>query len=59
MSFWCLRWTEQSRSPRKSTFAVVVEEDLRLDMSGSLQVLLDVDLGIPEVGVGLAAGTFE
>ncbi len=43
----------------EETFAMAVEEDLSLDMTWSLQVLLDVDLRVPEVGVGLTSGSFE
>src|SRR5690606_5566007 len=38
---------------------VGVEDDLRLDVTRVLQILLDVDLGVPEVCVGLAARTLE
>ncbi len=39
---------------QEDTLAVRVEEDLRFDVAGAVQVFLDVDLGGPEVGVGLA-----
>ena len=39
--------------------ALTVVEDLCFDMSWLFQVLLDVDLGVPEVGIGLPSGTFE
>ena len=39
--------------------AVLVDDDLGLDVAGPLQVPLDVHLGVGEVGVGLAAGGLE
>jgi hypothetical protein len=47
------RCTEQSRSPRATT-ALAVAEDLHLDVAGLLDVLLQVDAGLLEVGPGQA-----
>ena len=39
--------------------AVSVHDDLGFDVAGELEVFLDVDLGILEIGVGLAPSGFE
>ena len=48
MSFWWRRWIEHSRSPRWITDAVLVAEDLELDVARRLDVLLDVDVAHAE-----------
>ena len=59
MSFWCRRWIEHSRSPRCTIVAVVVAEDLELDVARGLEVALDVDVAVAEGRLGLALGGAE
>src|SRR5215204_644250 len=47
MSFWWRRWTEESRVP------VPVPHNLYLHVTGSGQVLLDVDRTVPEIRLTL------
>ncbi len=55
-SFWCRRWMEQSRSPSATMATVGVTQQLDLDVSGALDVALQVDARRPERLERLAGG---
>ena len=54
MSFWWRRCAEQSALADPHHVAVGVADDLHLDVARPREVALDVDLGAPEVRLGLA-----
>ena len=53
MSFWWRRWIEQSRSPRWTTWPCASASTWISTWRGSGDVLLDVDGGVAEGGLGL------
>jgi hypothetical protein len=54
MTFWWRRWIEQSRSPRWIVVAVLVGDDLDLDVARVGQVALEVDGRVAEELLALA-----
>ena len=54
MTFWCRRWTEQSRSNRWITLPCAVGEDLHLDVARVDHGLLDEGGRVAEGALGLA-----
>ena len=56
ISFWWRRWVEQSRSADPHAVAVLVADDLHLDVAGPGEVALDVALVAAEALERLAAG---
>ena len=50
-SFWCLRCSEQSRSPRWMTPPCAVAEDLHLDMARPVEIALEIDRAVAEEGL--------
>ncbi len=59
MSFWWRRWIEQSRSTEVDDVAVLVAEDLHLDVLGVLDVLLEIDAAVAEGLLRLGLGSDE
>jgi hypothetical protein len=59
MTFWWRRWIEHSRSPRWTSVAVVIAEDLDLDVARPLEVLLDVDVVVAEGAAASALRRLE
>ena len=55
-TFWWRRCTEQSRSPRWIDVALLIAEDLDLDVARVREVLLDVDRRVAEGGLRLGPG---
>ena len=53
-SFWCRRWAEQSRSPSHSVLPCWSARTCISTWRGQVEIPLQVDLGAPEVRLGLA-----
>lgn len=56
ISFWWLRWTVQSRSPRWMAAVAIAGEHLDLDVATALDQPLEEHPLVAERGLGLAGG---
>ena len=58
-TFWCRRWIEHSRSPEPHHVAVLVGQNLHLDVAGIDDRLLDINFAVAERTLRLALRRFQ